>query len=168
MKAKTACRGRRTYNIVTARAQTHANRAAWGRRSQARILAMSKTKIHWAKTPTSEDYDAAHDYLSLIFPKAKCDSLLKSLRAASTVVRTGKDLLRASNLPLLPRDDPHVDEQLKRIHKGKSLSPILLISGDVGSGVPLVVADGHHRICALFYVDESEPVVCQMAPIGAR
>jgi hypothetical protein len=36
-------------------------------------------------------------------------------------IQGAKDLLRAAHLPLLPCDDPHVDDDLKRIHKGKSL-----------------------------------------------
>jgi hypothetical protein len=36
----------------------------------------------------------------------------------------------------------------------------------MGKGLPLIVADGYHRICALCYVDESEPVACRMASPG--
>ena len=127
---------------------------------------MSKTRIDWAKAPEAEDFDAAMNYLSLIFPEAKCKPLVQSLRSVHNIVRASKDLIRASNLPLLPRDDPHVDEALKRINKGKSLSPVLLVSGDMTRGIPLIIADGHHRICALCYVDESEPVECRMAALG--
>ena len=35
---------------------------------------------------------------------------MRSLRSAQNIVRASKDLLRASNLLLLPRDDPHVNE----------------------------------------------------------
>ena len=124
---------------------------------------MSKTKIDWDVEPEAKDFEAATNYLSLIFPDAKCKALLESLRAADKTVRASKDLLRASNLPLLPRDDSHVDQNLKRIEKGKSLSPVLLIGGDMSRGIPLIVADGHHRICALYYIDESEPVECRIA-----
>jgi hypothetical protein len=124
---------------------------------------MSKTKIDWAKAPPAEDIDAAGSYLSLLFPQAQCKSLLRGLRDAVAIVHASKDLLRAANLPLLPRDDPHVDEDLKRIHKGKSFSPVLLVCGDGSRGLPLIVADGYHRICVLCYVDESEPAVCRMA-----
>lgn len=127
---------------------------------------MSKTKIDWAKTPAAEDFEAASQYLTLIFPEAQCKSLVHSLHTAHKIIRASKDLLRASNLPLLPREDSHVDEDLKRIHKGKPLSPVLLISGDMRRGIPLIVADGYHRICALCYADENEPVDCRMAPLG--
>ena len=51
---------------------------------------------------------------------------------------------------------------LKRIRKGKPLSPVLLIAGDMTAGVPLTVADGYHRICAVCYFDEDAPVSCRV------
>jgi hypothetical protein len=68
--------------------------------------------------------------------------------------------LRASALPLLSEDDVHVDGDLKRIRKGKPLAPVLLVRGDAARALPLIVADGYHRICAICYFDESEPVPC--------
>src|SRR5437660_895717 len=116
---------------------------------------MSKEQIVWKKAPEAVDYDGTLNFLSLIFPAAKCKKLLDALRAESNVDRTAKDLLRASKLPLLPKDEPHVDDDLTRIHKGKPLAPVLLIRGDAAKGAPLVVADGYHRICAAYYYDES-------------
>jgi hypothetical protein len=84
------------------------------------------------------------------------------LRRARTVAAVAKDLLRASNLSLLPRDDAHVQEDLKRIHKHKALSPVLLIRGDLSAGASLVVADGYHRICAICYYDEDAAISCRM------
>jgi hypothetical protein len=72
-------------------------------------------------------------------------------------------LLRASNLPLLPKDDPHVEDDLNKIHKGKPMAPVLLIRGSIAKGSPLVVADGYHRICAIWHFDESTPIPCKMA-----
>lgn len=67
--------------------------------------------------------------------------------------------------PLLPRDEPHVDEDLKRIAKGKPLPHVLLIRGEMGRGLPLVVADGYHRICAVVYFDENAPVSCRIVTL---
>jgi hypothetical protein len=72
-------------------------------------------------------------------------------------------LLRASSLPLLPKDDPHVEDDLGKIHKGKPMAPVLLIRGSIAKGSPLVVADGYHRICAIWHFDESAPIPCKMA-----
>jgi len=40
--------------------------------------------------------------------------------------------------------------------------PPLLIRGDMSKGVPLIVADGYHRICAICYFDESAPIPFRM------
>jgi hypothetical protein len=128
----------------------------------ARAAVMSKQRVQWKKEPEAEDYDGALNFLSLIYPDAKSRKLLRTLRGAKTTEYAAKDLLRASDLPLLARDEPHVDEDLKRIHKGKPLAPVLLVRGDMSTGVPLIVADGYHRICAICYYDESAPIRCRM------
>ena len=53
---------------------------------------------------------------------------------------------------------PHVAQDLKKISKGKSLSPIIVVQGDLRRGRPLVIADGYHRICAACHANEDDPV----------
>jgi hypothetical protein len=86
---------------------------------------MPKEQIVWKKKAEAEDYAGARSFLSLIFSDAKAKKLLAALHKAKNIEYAAKDLLRASNLPLLPRDEPHVDEDLKRIHKSKPLAPLL-------------------------------------------
>ncbi|MBV8795045.1 MAG: hypothetical protein JO136_08920 [Hyphomicrobiales bacterium] len=129
---------------------------------------MSKPGLKWSEQEEDEDFEAAFKYLSLLRPDAQAHALVKSLRGAKLLEHAAKDLLRAAQLPLLPRDEPHVDADLKRIQKGKPLAPVLLVRGDMASGLPLVVADGYHRICAVVYFDESAPVRCRIADIGTR
>jgi hypothetical protein len=124
---------------------------------------MPKPKLTWKKKPDAEDYDAARNFLSLLSSGTKCAKLMRALQNAKIVERAAKDLLRASKLPLLSRDDPHVDDDLKKIHKGKPLAPVLLVRGDLRDGNPLIVADGYHRICAICYYDENAPIPCRMA-----
>jgi len=123
---------------------------------------MSKQKLVWKKKPEAEDYEGALNFLLLIYPDAKARRLLRSFRKAKTVEHAAKDLLRAGNLPLLPRENPHVEEDLMRIHKGKGLAPVLLVRGDMTQNVPMVVADGYHRICAIWYYDEGAPIPCRL------
>jgi len=123
---------------------------------------MAKQQLRWKKRPEDEDYEGALNVLSLILPLVRCKKIVLAMRKAKTIERAAKDLLRASDLPLLPRDEPHVDNDLKKIQKGKPLAPILLVRGNISRGVPLIVADGYHRICAICYYDESAPVPCQM------
>jgi hypothetical protein len=123
---------------------------------------MSKQKLVWKKKPEAEDFEGALNFLLLIYPGAKARRLLRLFRKAKTVEHAAKDLLRAANLPLLPRENPHVEEDLTRIHKSKSLPPVLLVRGDMTRGAPMVVADGYHRICAIWYYDESAPIPCRL------
>jgi hypothetical protein len=124
-------------------------------------MAMTKPKLEWTKKGQAADFDAAKNFLSLLVSDAKAKALVRSLRKTRLIDHAAKDLLRAAQLPLLPRDEPHVDNDLKRIHKGKPLAPILLIRGDMTRGLPLIVADGYHRICAVCYFDESAPIPCR-------
>jgi len=120
-------------------------------------------KLVWKKKPESEDLDAALNFLSLICTPGKAKKLIGALQDAKPVERAAKDLLRASGLPLLVRDEPHVDDDLKNIHKGKPLAPVLLVRGDFQKRMRLVVADGYHRICAVCYFDENAPIACRIA-----
>ena len=124
---------------------------------------MSKKALIWKKAPERGDYSAAGAFLSLIFPSSRAKSLAGALRTAPRAEYSAKDLLRASGLPLLPRNETSVKEDLKRIGKGKALSPVLLVRGDIAKGVPLIVADGYHRICAVYYFDEHAPVAVHIA-----
>jgi hypothetical protein len=123
---------------------------------------MSKAKLAWKKQPESEDYAGALKFLTLIYSEPKARHLLARFRKAKTEEHAAKDLLRASNLPLLPREESHVEEDLTRARKGKALAPVLLIRGDMSIGVPLIVADGYHRICAICYFDENAPIPCRL------
>jgi hypothetical protein len=129
---------------------------------------VSKSKLKWSEKEEDADSEAAFSYLSLLCPDRKTHALVKGLRGSKVVEHAAKDMLRAAGLPLLPRDDPHVDEDLKRIQKAKPLAPVLLVRGDMGGGLPLTVADGYHRICAVVYFDESAPVRCRIADRSNR
>jgi hypothetical protein len=123
---------------------------------------MSKDVPLWKSKPVVADYAAALSFLSLIYPKARALRVVSALRRAKAVRHAAKDLLRASGLPLLPRDAAKVQTDLKRLHKDKPLSPVLLVQGDMSRGIPLTVADGYHRICAVCYFDENTPISCRM------
>jgi hypothetical protein len=129
---------------------------------------VSKSKLKWSEKEEGEDFEAAFKYLSLLCSDRKASALVKSLRGSKILEHAAKDMLRAAQLPLLPNDESHVSDDLKRIQKGKPLAPVLLVRGDLASGLPLVVADGYHRICAVVYFDESALVRCRIADIADR
>ncbi len=119
----------------------------------------------WKQRPETHDYPAALDYLTLLLEEQAAKKLVSRLRKAPTIHKKAKDLLRASRLPLLPRDNLHVAGDLKKIKKGHALSPVLLVRGDVTRDLPLVVADGYHRICASWYRDENIPIACRIVSL---
>ena len=119
----------------------------------------------WMDEPEEHDYPAAGDYLTLLLDPATAAAVVAVLEKAPVVHRKAKDLLRASGLPLLPVDTPHVARDLAKVHAGKKLSPILLVRGNLVRGIPLVVADGYHRICASYHLDENADIPCRIADL---
>jgi hypothetical protein len=120
-------------------------------------------KEHWKTEPDAHDYPAAADYLSLVAAEDAVTRLVDALRAAPVTHRKAKDLLRASGLPALPTDNPHVAKDLKKVEDGEKLSPVLLVRGRLSTDTPLTIADGYHRICASYHLDEDADIPCRMA-----
>jgi hypothetical protein len=120
-------------------------------------------KEHWKPEPEEHDYPAAAGFLSLLLPQASVDALVTELRAAPIGQWKARDLLRASGLALLPADDPLVSSDLKKVKNGEKLSPVLLVRGSMNRSAPLQIADGYHRICASYHLDENADVPCRMA-----
>jgi hypothetical protein len=120
-------------------------------------------KIRWKDDPEEHDYPAAADYLSLVLPDAVVTVALTGLRATPLTHRKAKDILRASGLPLLPKSNPHVAADLLKVSKGKALSPVLLVRGEARVAVPALIADGYHRVCASYHLDENSEIPCRLA-----
>jgi hypothetical protein len=126
---------------------------------------MAGTNEHWKAEPDDHDYPAAHDYLSLIAPEPVAAAAVEALQGAGLIHRKAKDLLRASGLGPLPTDNVHVASDLRKVKSGQRLSPILLVRGSLGAGRPLTVADGYHRICASYHLDENADIPCKMVEL---
>lgn len=114
-------------------------------------------KEHWKNEPDEHDYPAAFDYLSLLIRPVRAEQIVQELKSAKLTTRKAKDLLRASRLELLPEDNKHVAKDLAKVKENKKLSPVLLVRAD-----PLVIADGYHRICASYHLDENAEIPCQI------
>jgi hypothetical protein len=117
---------------------------------------------HWGERPAEHDYPAAASYLSLICDPTEVRRLVTALKAAPLERHLAKDLLRASGLELLPVDNVHVASDLAKIRRGERLSPVLLMRGDFRRGVPLTIADGYHRVCASYHIDENASIPCHL------
>jgi hypothetical protein len=113
---------------------------------------------HWKEEPEEQDYPAAQSYLSLLMDPADAARLVTSLQKADQLAHyKAKDILRASGLALLPEDNKHVASDLNKVKSGKKLSPVLLVRGQ-----PLQVADGYHRVCASYHIDENADIPCRI------
>jgi hypothetical protein len=122
-------------------------------------------KEHWKTDPDAHDYPAAQDYLTLVMSPAAASGLVEALKNAPLLHRAAKDLLRASGLALLPENNFHVAKDLSKVKKGQLLSPVLLVAGDASRGAHLTIADGYHRICASWYLNEDETIPCRLVDL---
>ncbi|MDQ6752930.1 MAG: hypothetical protein M3017_05875 [Actinomycetota bacterium] len=106
---------------------------------------------------------AAASYLSLNAKAKAIRKALKKLESADCVSFKAKDLLRATNLPLLSRDDSDVAKELKRIRSGQPLSPCLILRGRISKGYQTQIVDGYHRICVSYHLDEDADIPVHIA-----
>ena len=118
--------------------------------------------VHWKDEPDQHDYPAAASYLALIADSAAADVLVEGLRSAPIEHHKAKDILRASGLPDLPLENVHVAKDVVKIKADKALSPVLLVRGDIHRGYPLQIADGYHRVCASYHLDEDTDIPCRL------
>jgi disulfide oxidoreductase YuzD len=119
-----------------------------------------KPKIQWLPEPEDKDYPAAQSYLSLLHPEVESDDLVNRLKKAKVSQFKAKDIFRASGLSLLGVSNYHVAKDQQKIKDGKSLSPLLLVRDPQNGRV--VIADGYHRLCAVYSFDEDEIIPCKI------
>jgi hypothetical protein len=116
---------------------------------------MKASNAIWLPRQQSEYCDHAAEYLSLLFPTARARALAARLRKAKVEVHPAKNILRAARINALPANNAKVKRDLSKIAKGKGLPPILLVRGDAAHDLPLIVADGMHRLSAAWHHDEA-------------
>jgi disulfide oxidoreductase YuzD len=117
-------------------------------------------EMKWLSEVEEHDYPAAASYLSIIYPEHEVKEIVKQLRKASITHFKAKDIFRASGLSLLGISNSHVAKDMKKIRKGKALSPLLLVR-DTKNG-KVVIADGYHRMCAIYKFNEDALIHCQI------
>jgi hypothetical protein len=120
----------------------------------------NKSRITWLSEPEKQDYPAASSYLSLMYDEANVKLLVGRLKKSVTVEFKSKDIFRASSLSLLGISNKHVKKDLKKIRKEISLSPLLLVRDAANSKV--IIADGYHRLCAVYSLDEDAVIPCKI------
>jgi len=117
-------------------------------------------EIRWLAEPDEHDYPEAESYLNLIYDRRTAAKLVKKLRGSRAVRFKAKDVFRASGLSLLGISNAHVERDQKRIRQGKKLSPLLLVRDKANGKV--VIADGYHRLCAVYSFDEDAEIPCRI------
>lgn len=121
----------------------------------------AKIEINWLAQPEEHDYPAAESYLSLVYDLEKSRQMVGALRAAKVSAYKAKDIFRASGLSLLGVSNAHVEKDRKKIRDGRQLSPLLLVRDPLHGKV--VIADGYHRLCAIYSFDEDALIPCKIA-----
>ena len=115
-------------------------------------MSLKKTDIKWLKEPEEHDYPAAVSYLRLIYTDSKALLFVESLKNIGMTEFKVKDIFRASRLPLLGISNSHIVKNMKKLEDGKALSPLLLVRNPNNGTV--VIADGYHRLCTVYAIDE--------------
>lgn len=117
-------------------------------------------EIKWLPDVEDKDYPAAQSYLGLIHSDAEVIGLVNKLKTAKIVQYKSKDIFRASGLSLLGISNSRVEKDRKKIKDGTPLSPLLLVRDIINGKV--VIADGYHRLCAVYSVNEDEWIPCKI------
>lgn len=119
-----------------------------------------KTKIEWLSEPQKYDYSSAESYLTLTLEQQAAKNVVKELERAEMSEFPAKDIFRASGLSLLGVSNSHVEKDRAKIILNERLSPLLLFRGQHGG--KLVIADGYHRLCAVYTFDEDAMIPCKI------
>jgi hypothetical protein len=122
---------------------------------------MSKNiEVIWLPKPENDDYLAALSYLGLIFSNKCAKKLVNALREAPMMSFKAKDIFRSSGLSLLGISNSHIEKNTKKLQSGLGLPPILLVQDDRQRR--LIIADGYHRLCSAYLIDEDAFIPCKI------
>ena len=115
----------------------------------------------WLDEPSDKDCAAAETCLQLLYGDKKSHKWRKALKGAQVKHYAAKDLLRASGTPISEVQAFDFSKQQTEIADGMFLSPILLLRQDEGNC--LIIADGFHRMGAVFCRDQEALIPCKIA-----
>jgi disulfide oxidoreductase YuzD len=121
----------------------------------------NKKTIKWRSKPQKHDYAAAASYLSLVFGQQAAENAARDLERAEMSKFLARDIFRASMLSLLGVSNSHVERDRAKIILDEKLSPLLLFR-DKRNG-KVIVADGYHRLCAVYTFNENAMIPCKIA-----
>jgi hypothetical protein len=117
-------------------------------------------EIKWLADVEEHDFPAATSYLGLVYGDDRVAEIVEALRKAPMTQFKAKDIFRASQLSLLGISNQRVERDRQKILDGKSLSPLLLVRDQPNGKV--VIADGYHRLCAVYGFNEDVWIPCKI------
>lgn len=121
-----------------------------------------KVEIVWMDAPAPHNLPASESYLRLLYSDREAATIMASFMDAPMTSFKAKDILRASELKLLDDSNPQVRKNHDKIDQEVPLSPILLVRQ--GDGAKVIVADGYHRLCAIYHLDQDALIPCKIVP----
>jgi hypothetical protein len=116
--------------------------------------------IKWFDSPQKHDYPAAQSYLSLTMKPDLVKKIVGALKKAQMTTFKSQDIFRASQLSLLGVSNSHVEKVRAEIVAGQEISPLLLYREKTSGR--LIIADGYHRLCAVYGFDEDAIIPCKI------
>lgn len=119
-----------------------------------------RISIKWLPKPEAHNYPAAESYLSLLYDERSVRACIGQLKRAPVSSFKAKDVFRASGLSLLGVSNGHVRNDQRKIRSGAALSPLLLVRETAHRR--LIIADGYHRLCAVYTFDEDAIIPCKI------
>jgi len=123
-------------------------------------MAKDTATIKWLSEPEDHNYPAALSYLCLLYDETTAKTYVERLKRAVVSSFKAKDIFRASGLSLLGISNSHVAKDQQRIQAGQALSPLLLVRDPAHGKV--IIADGYHRLCAVYTHDEDALIPCKV------
>jgi disulfide oxidoreductase YuzD len=114
----------------------------------------------WLDKPQKHNYVAAASYLSLSMDVASAKAIAARLKDSPMTEFAAKDIFRASGLSLLGVSNSHVEKDTDAIKREEKLSPLLLFRQKIDG--KLIIADGYHRLCAVYKFDEDAMIPCKI------
>jgi hypothetical protein len=124
-------------------------------------MSSKASAIKWSVQPEEHDYPAALSYLCLLYDEQTATGHVNRLKKQASISQfKAKDIFRASGLSLLGISNTHLARDRDKIKSGRALSPLLLVRDAVHGRV--IIADGYHRLCAVYSYDEDAIIPCKI------
>ena len=116
-------------------------------------------KITWLDKPQRYDYAAAAAYLNLTMDHSSAKAAAEKMKKAEMTEFTAKTFSGVRSV-IAWVSNSHVEKDITRIARDEKLSPLLLYR-DKTNG-KLIIADGYHRLCAVYKFDEDAMIPCKI------